>query len=149
MGVPVNPAGGGKMKYLALLLLVALNPANPVAGVEDMSPQKGKEKAFMVREYRYEPPEGEEGNRDIGQSLCGTRCNALSDIFGSYLKPRNWRLVKIAGDVEQSVELDNPFLKGKCICVGDEYRIDWFDPIVPENQPEAAAERSGRKTGNE
>lgn len=142
MGDPVSPAGWDKLAYLAVLVLVSTFPVKPAAAGGDATRQQGKEKAFMVQEYRYEPPQGDNGNLDIGQSLCGTRCNAISDNFGSYLKPRNWRLVKIAGGVERSVALDNPFLKGNCICVGDEYLIDWYDPMVPQDRAGAVGKQA-------
>lgn len=118
---------------LALLLGVALFPVAAGAG-EDEAPQAQPETAFIVRSYRYEPPAGAEADLEVGQALCGTRCNALSSRFESYLKPRGWRLIKTAGDVELAVELDNPFLPGRCLCRGDRYRIDWYDPVAPENR---------------
>jgi hypothetical protein len=93
-------------------------------------------KAFMVNDYRYEPPEGATANLDIGLSLCGTRCHALSENFASYIKPGGWRLIKIAGNVTIRVELNNPFLGGQCVCVGNEYKIDWYDAATYRDRSE-------------
>lgn len=142
MGNAMSGAARTSIKnWLALVALAAGMLPGPAVAQEGGSESQKGEVAYMVREYRYEPPAGESGNLEIGQSLCGTRCNALSARFESYIKPRGWRLIKTAGDVELAVELDNPFLKGRCLCLGDEYRIDWFDPVVPENRAGAKANR--------
>jgi hypothetical protein len=143
MGDPVSEVGVG-LKIGGLLLAALLGPS--IAGGQDgEAAEQPPEKTFIVREYRYEPTIASETDQDIGLSLCGTRCNALSGGFGSYIKPRGWRLIKSEGNVERTVALDNPYLKGNCVCVGDEYRIDWYDPVTPENRAEAAAERSRGK----
>lgn len=109
--------------FLAAALLSLPLHANGAA-------EDAERKAFMVTDYRYEPPAGLTGNPDIGLSLCGTRCNALSGDFASYLKPGGWRMIKISGGIEIKVELNNPFLAGQCVCVGDEYKIDRYDQAV-------------------
>jgi len=130
-------------KKYCLILALAAATLPSLAVAQDLEPeQKGDETVFIVREYRYEPPKGETANLEIGQSLCGTRCNALSSRFEGYIKPRGWRLIKTVGDVEQAVDLDNPFLKGKCMCLGDEYRVDWYDPVIPENRAGARNKRT-------
>ncbi|NTV13108.1 MAG: hypothetical protein HGA96_04130 [Desulfobulbaceae bacterium] len=113
-----------------------------LAGVVGWSPWSeaaepvAEKKAFMVTDYSYEPSRGATGNLDIGLSLCGTRCNALSGDFASYIKPGGWRLIKVASKVEIKVELNNPFLAGQCVCVGDEYKIDWYDQATYSDRPE-------------
>lgn len=130
MGYPMS---GRRCSLIALVfLLVALGwwPCSVAA-----EPVVGK-KAFMVNDYRYEPPHEVTGNLDIGLSLCGTRCNALSENFASYIKPGGWRLIKVTSNVVVTVELNNPFLAGQCVCVGDEYLIDWYDQATYSDRPE-------------
>jgi hypothetical protein len=80
------------------------------------------ERIFLVNEYRYEP--GTAGdNADTGQALCGTRCNALSVDYRNYLGPPGWRIIRIAKNKEVTVDLNNPYLDGSCICVADEYIV--------------------------
>ncbi|MBU0966479.1 MAG: hypothetical protein KKA54_08860 [Proteobacteria bacterium] len=117
------------MKKLHLLLLIAFLSLPLAALAEDDG-----EKIFIVQQYSYDPGESD-GNREIGLSLCGTRCNALSGNFASYLKPGGWRLIRSASNQEVALELDYPFIKGRCICVGDEYRVKWYDPVCTENKP--------------
>lgn len=80
------------------------------------------EKVFIVLEYRYDPGEGGK-DADIGQSLCGTRCNALSVDYLNYTGPGGWRMIKVADKRELTIDMGNPFLTGKCTCVADEYVI--------------------------
>lgn len=131
-----NPVTGRRSLPMAafFLLAVAVFLPPPVAAGPD--PEK---KVFIVSDYRYEPAEGGAGDPDIGLSLCGTRCNALSGDFASYLKPGGWRMVKITGKVEVRAELNNPFMAGQCVCVGDEYKIDWYDPATYVDRSEARA----------
>lgn len=110
--------------FVMLLLLAMAMAGTPQAYSAEQDVDKV---AFMVTDYRYEPAEGATVNPDIGLSLCGTRCNALSEDFASYIKPGGWKMVKIADKIEKRVELNNPFLAGKCVCVGDEYKINWYD----------------------
>jgi hypothetical protein len=125
-----------KAKYQGILLLLfgCLFFSVDICGAEDVpvaqdtpkikdgSADKTKEIIYIVKEYRYEPGDSG-GDHDIGQALCGTRCNALSVDYQNYLKPPGWRMIKIAGDRELSVALNNPFIGGTCICVADEYLI--------------------------
>lgn len=138
------PADG---KFMICLLLMmtwaisacALNPDCPAAqsvGAESTGEQQGVvparnsqrlQKTFVVREYRYEP--GSKNDDPVmGLSLCGPRCNGISESLANILKPGGWRLVKESENQEKRVSLDNPFMKGTCVCVGDIYSIDWFDP---------------------
>lgn len=94
---------------LAMLLLLAV-----VA-------EGGEERIFLVKDYRYLP--GPAGEVATGQSLCGTRCNALSTDYLNYIEPGGWRLIKVAGDRELILELNNPFMDGRCVCVADEYQV--------------------------
>lgn len=117
------------MKKLPLFLLMALLlPAHAVLAESDGG------KVFIVQQYSYEPGDTG-GNREVGQSLCGTRCNALSGSLASYLKPGGWRLIRTKSNQEVNLELDYPFLKGRCVCVGDEYRVQWYEPACTGNKP--------------
>jgi hypothetical protein len=124
MGYPVT---GRRLSMMAMAFLVAALWLPPLANGAEPEPVQ---KAFIVSNYRYEAPEGVTVNPDIGLSLCGTRCNALSEDFANYLKPGGWRMVKITDKVENRVELNNPFMPGQCVCVGDEYKIEWYDPAT-------------------
>lgn len=130
MGDPIN-----RQFFVPLLLLLAGLAGWPPASAA--ASEEVHKKAFMVNDYRYEPPAGVTGTPDIGLSLCGTRCNALSADFASYLKPGGWRLIKVASAVEVRVELNNPFLAGQCVCTGDEYQVDWYDPATYLDRPTA------------
>lgn len=131
MGYPVRVRQCFAMTLVLLALALAGTPQAASAGQDD------SKMAFMVSDYRYEPAEGATVNPDIGLALCGTRCNALSGDFASYIKPGGWKMVKIAAKVEKRVELNNPFLAGKCLCVGDEYKITWYDPGTYMGRPDA------------
>jgi len=101
---------------LALLLLFALHV---FAGEPE---DKGVQTAYVVYDYRYDPA-GSGGDPDTGHSLCATRCNALSFDYADYLMADARELRRIATDRELTVPLDNPFMKGNCICTVDEYLI--------------------------
>lgn len=134
-----HPVTGRQGPALALIFLALATGWTPRSASADGAEPEPLHKAFIVSDYRYEPPEGSSANLDIGLSLCGTRCNALSGDFASYLKPGGWRMVKTSGNIEVRVELNNPFLAGQCVCVGDEYKIDWYDPATYLDRPESLA----------
>lgn len=102
-------------RLLALLCLLAL----PLAAQAAEPPE---ERVLIVKDYRYLPgvPAGDE---QTGQSLCGSRCNALSFDYLNVLEPGGWRMIKVAADRELTVDLENPFMKGSCICIADEYIV--------------------------
>lgn len=102
----------------ALFLLALLAPVPVVA---DDGGLEG-EPAYIVNDYRYDPA-GSDGDIDTGHALCATRCNALSFDFADYLMAGSWELRKIAADREVAVPLDNPFMKGNCLCTVDEYLV--------------------------
>lgn len=123
-----------KMLFIAyrlslIALLVALLPL-PAAS------EQAPETIFVTKEYSFIP--GEDGaDPEIGHSLCGTRCNALSTDFLNILEPGGWRLVRTGQSRDLTVDLDNPFMKGRCVCTGSEYRV----VKVP-----SATQRSQRKS---
>lgn len=125
---------------LSSLLLVSLlvTPALSSGGAE--------ERFFIVREYRYDPGTTA-GDPDFGMSLCATRCNALSEDYLNYTAPGGWRVIKVASGRKLTVELNNPFLGGHCICVADEYLVkadDLNNPSTWRDPTQAAGEANKR-----
>jgi len=109
------------MNALFLFSIALLLPA--CASAADL---EAKEHIYVVHDYKYEPDDSNE-SPETGLSICGTRCNAMSDNVANYIRPGGWRLTKIASDQEREVELPS-LVKGTCICIGDEFRIDWYNP---------------------
>ncbi len=102
----------------AFLLMLLLAPLQAVA--EEANPLG--EKAYVVNDYRYDPA-GSGGDPDIGHSLCATRCNVLSFDYADYIMADPREVQRVASDREITLPLDNPFMKGNCICAVDEYVI--------------------------
>ena len=115
-----------KKSRLFFLLVPFLLPLSAATAEDTPAAQDEMVTVFIVSEYRYEPGETG-GDPDIGQSLCGTRCNALSVDYLNYVMPGGWRMIKISGNQEIVVDLNNPFMGGKCICIADEYRVKVHD----------------------
>lgn len=84
--------------------------------------QRHDETAYIINDYRYDPA-GSGGDPDTGHALCATRCNALSFDYADYLMADGREVKRVAADREIIVPLDNPFIKGNCICAVDEYLI--------------------------
>lgn len=84
---------------------------------------------YLVSDFRYERAGSTKADPVMGQSLCGTRCNALTTDYLNVVEPGGWRLIKVAGNRELSVPLNNPFMGGRCICIVDEYmvRVDYLN----------------------
>jgi len=91
------------------------------------------EKVYVVNDYRYVPA-NETDDRDIGLSLCGTRCNALTTDYLNITDVGGWQLMKGAVNTEVTVELNNPFIKGQCICIADEYLVKIDDRYSEERR---------------
>jgi len=104
---------------LLMLFIASLLPLS----VHAQSAQGEDHRVIIVKDYRYEPGEHVPANPEAGQSLCGTRCNALSADYLNYTEPGGWRLIKVVSDRELTVELNNPFMSGHCICIADEYEV--------------------------
>ena len=77
---------------------------------------------FVTEEYSFDYQSNPQAP-EVARALCGTRCNALSGNYDSYLSPGSWRLIQVGRNVKKVVDLDNPFIAGKCICIGDLYRV--------------------------
>ena len=103
---------------LLLLCLAALLPLS--AGAGETRPTE--EHLYIVKQHRYVAG-GPSDDRDMGHSLCGTRCSGLSVDYLNYTEPGGWRLIKVAADQELKVPLSNPFMGGDCICIADEYML--------------------------
>ncbi len=105
-----------KLKPLVCLfvLLLAMTPSL-VSAAEP-------ETIFVTQEYSFDYQTNPQAP-EIARALCGTRCNALSGNYASYLSPGSWRLIQIGRNVKKVVDLDNPFIAGKCICIGDLYKV--------------------------
>jgi len=109
-----------------LLLVLAGLLTLPLAAAAEETGQK----VYLVKDYRYEPG-GSTGDPEVGQSLCGTRCNALSSDYLNFIEPGGWRMVKVASDSEVVLDLGNPFMQGECVCLADEYLVK----LVEYNRP--------------
>jgi len=105
----------GILALLALFLLLASSADLLAAAAADV-------KLYIVTDYRYLPGK-DKGDPVMGQSLCGTRCNALSTNYLNIVEPGGWRLIKIADGRVLTVPLNNPFMGGDCVCVVDEYVV--------------------------
>ena len=103
--------------FLALLALSLL-----LASAADLLAAAADVKLYIVTDYRYLPGKTK-GDPVMGQSLCGTRCNALSTNYLNIVEPGGWRLIKIADGRVLTVPLNNPFMGGDCVCVVDEYMV--------------------------
>jgi hypothetical protein len=108
------------MRY-AVLLLLFIAYSQPLA-VSAQNARPSEERVYIVKSYRYDPGSSA-GNPETGQSLCGTRCNALSADYLNFTEPGGWRVIKVASDRELTVDLNNPFMSGRCICIADEYLV--------------------------
>lgn len=105
------------LAMMLLLLLPSLAPAAEGEGEAAVG-----QAAYVVLDYRYEPA-GSGGDPDIGHSLCATRCNAMSFNYADYIMADPREVKRVAANRELTVPLDNPFLKGHCICTVDEYLV--------------------------
>lgn len=102
---------------LPLLVLFLL-----LASAEGLLAATAGQKLYIVTDYRYLPGKAK-SDPVMGQSLCGTRCNALSTNYLNIVEPGGWRLIKISDGRALTVPLNNPFMDGDCICVVDEYTV--------------------------
>lgn len=109
-----------KLACLAIALLALGLSVLPACG-EEVKGLPG-EAAYIVNDYRYDPA-GSGGDPDTGHALCATRCNALSFDYADYVMADGREVKRVAVDREITVPLDNPFMKGNCICSVDEYLI--------------------------
>ena len=116
---------------IAALLLLSASPASTENF--DQNRQSTEEKIYLVNEYRYVPA-NETDDRDVGLSLCGTRCNALATDYRNITEPMGWQMMKGATNQELVVELNSQFIGGHCICVVDEYLVKKEDRRSIENR---------------
>lgn len=102
--------------WILVILLLAPLPVFAADGAEKNA------NAYIVLDYRYDPA-GSGGDPDTGHALCATRCNALSFDYADYVMADPREVQKIAAGSEVTFPLDNPFMKGNCVCTVDEYII--------------------------
>ncbi len=100
--------------------------------------REGTKRIFIAYEFSYDY----EHNPDAtpkAQAICGSRCNAMSDNLKSYMTPMGWRLIKVPGVQSRVIELDDPEIKGQCICRGDEYLVEpeYLEDRFPRPGPES------------
>ena len=112
------------------------------ASAEDLNQGKNTEDTiYIVHESRYKPA-GAADDSDIGVALCGTQCNALSSNYLNITEAGGWQLIRVANNIELTVELDNPFIGGDCVCLADEYRVEKDDRYSIENRRPRIRSRS-------
>ncbi len=114
------PAISAQLSAISLLIAIALLLV--LTAAEAAQGQQTPEKVYLVNDYRYIPANTTD-DKDIGLSLCGTRCNALSTDYLNITEVGGWQLMKGAVNRELTVELNSPFIKGQCICIADEYTV--------------------------
>ena len=119
----------GVIGVLAALLLLPL----PARAAQEIQGIDG-ERVFMVNSYRYQPGDSG-GDPDTGHALCGNRCYALSVDYRNLLEPMGWRIIKVASDKEVTVDLENPFIGGQCVCIADEFVIQLNEFNWQSRQP--------------
>lgn len=120
------------MKRLCLLsacLFLSCLPSPAAAAPEGGTPLQ-EETIMLVNDYRFVP--SGDGEQETGQLLCGIRCNALATDYVNLTEPGGWRILKISSGREITVPLGNPFMKGECVCVVDEYRVQVDNLTTPE-----------------
>lgn len=110
------------MMRLETLLLATLLPVLAGMSVAAAGDVVTGQPAYIVLDYRYDPLENS-GSSETGHALCATRCNALSFDYADYIMADAREIKRIASGRELVIALDNPFLKGQCLCLVDEYVI--------------------------
>jgi len=98
----------------------------------------GDQQSWIVNDYRYEPG-SDKDDANLGLSMCGTRCNAMSLDYRTVIDPGGYRLIRVAENREIEVDLNNPYIGGRCICIADEYivRLNEFNrPKQVQTPPE-------------
>ena len=118
---------------LPVLLTVCLTLP---AVAEDQAPEP-EEHVLVLKEYRYVAVPGG-GDELTGFMLCKNRCHALSVDYLNYTTPGGWYLQRVADNKEVTVDLDNPFMKGQCVCVADEFVVKVNDLYMVKPQSSKA-----------
>jgi len=105
-----------------LIFMLGITSAAEAEGMKATDLQPGDQQAWVVNDYRYEPG-SDKDDPNIGLSMCSTRCNAMSLDYRTVIDPGGYRLIRIGENRELTVELNNDFIGGHCICVADEYIV--------------------------
>ncbi|MBI5848237.1 MAG: hypothetical protein HZB31_09875 [Nitrospirae bacterium] len=117
-----SPLSAISAQLSAISLLMAITLLLVLTAAEAAQGQQTPEKVYVVNDYRYIPTSASD-DKDTGLSLCGTRCNALTTDYLNITEVGGWQLMKGVVNRELTLELNSPFLKGQCICIGDEYEV--------------------------
>lgn len=114
-----------RLQIFNSMLIIFLFLSVPVVAQEaEMSKSTSEQQAWIVNDYRY-IPDSPQDDPDLGLSLCSTRCNAMTSDYRNVIDPGGWILTRVAENKELTVELNNPFIGGHCICVADEYIVTY------------------------
>lgn len=134
-------AGFERCFSCVLPLLVMICLLSPLTAAAEATPTpEPEEHVFVLKEYRYVADQG--GEDDLtGLMLCKNRCHALSVDYLNYTTPGGWYLQRVAVAKQVAVNLDNPFLQGKCICVADEFVVKVNDLYMVKPEPYKAPEK--------
>jgi hypothetical protein len=132
---------------LLFILMVLSLPLSAVAGELQLGAKNAEETIYIVNEYRYVPA-GPTDDTEVGLSLCGTRCNALSTNYLNITEPGGWLMMKGASNKELIVEIKSPFIGGHCVCLVDEYRVtrdERYDRVDRERPRSQDGSEAGRQ----
>jgi hypothetical protein len=102
-----------------ILLIIAFTPFQSAA--EPVT-------VFVVHHYSFDYATNPKAP-EIANSLCGTRCNAMSSTLNSYMMAGGWRLVKSPGEKTITITIETPFIEGNCFCIGEEYVVTKDIPL--------------------
>lgn len=120
-----------------LIILISLSLSlSAFAGELKLGGKDAEESIYIVSEYQYVPSNLTD-DTEVGLSLCGTRCNALSTDYLNITEPGGWLMMKGARNKELIVEINSPFIGGHCVCLADEYLVtrDERNKRVDSNRP--------------
>ena len=117
---------------IALSLSMVLMATSSLAIKPKLPTDKEDTQAWVVNDYRYVQGTSKD-DPVMGLSLCSTRCNAKTTDYRNVIDPGGWEYIKVAENKELTVELNNPFIGGHCVCIADEYIIKYSDFNLPMN----------------
>jgi hypothetical protein len=112
------------MIRIFLYIILLFIPFSAQAG--DLNEKAAEEKMLIVTGYQYVQG-SDSDDKEIGHSLCGTRCNALSANYKNIMEPGGWNIIRISSSKEVLTELGNRLISGHCICIADEYIVQQDD----------------------
>ena len=113
---------GDAMIGLVVILISLSLPLSAFAKELKLGAMNTGETIYIVKEYRYVPANPAD-DTEVGLSLCGTRCNALSTDYLNITEVGGWLMMKGASNRELVVELGSTLIGGHCLCIADEYLV--------------------------